>query len=122
MGAPQNLQANITAWSGNTLPRAIKFKSVPSASKVMLMWFWDFNRFILEHYQDCRLMVSNAQYCAMLEEQLKPTIHSKCRGVPTKELFCMTTTINLIQQQCTAEMIQKLKFKLLPSWSRSCPV
>jgi hypothetical protein len=32
--------------------RTKKFKSVPYASKVMLMLFWDFNGPILKHYQD----------------------------------------------------------------------
>jgi len=35
-----NLQANVKAWSGNTTtPRTKKFRSVPSAGKVMLMLF-----------------------------------------------------------------------------------
>jgi hypothetical protein len=61
-----------------SFPRPTKFKSVPSASEVMLTMFWDFNRPILEHYQDCEQMVNSAKYFAMLEEALKPVICSKC--------------------------------------------
>jgi len=47
-------------------PRMMKFKSVHSASKVLLTLFWDFNGPILQHYQDCGQMVNSAWYCAML--------------------------------------------------------
>jgi len=48
-----NLQANIKTWSGNmSLPRARRFKSVPSVSKVMLTLFWDLNGPIVNLYQD----------------------------------------------------------------------
>jgi len=50
---------------------------VPSADKVMLRLFWDFNGPVFEHCQDCGQMVNNAQYCAVLEEELKPTIYNK---------------------------------------------
>jgi hypothetical protein len=50
-----------------SLPRAKKFKSVPSAGKVMLMLFWNLNGPILKHYQDCGQIVNTAWYCAMLE-------------------------------------------------------
>jgi hypothetical protein len=64
-------------------PRTMKFRSVPSAGKVILMLFWDFNGPILEHYQDLGQMVSSAWYCAMLEEELKSATCSKCRGMLT---------------------------------------
>jgi hypothetical protein len=59
---------------------------VPSARKAMLMLFWFFNVPIPEHYQYCRQKVNSSQYCAMLEEELKPAIHSKHRGKPTNEV------------------------------------
>jgi len=58
-------------------------RSVPSAGKVMLMLFWDFNRSILEHFQDQGQTIGNAWYCVMLEEDLKHCIHSKCKGMLT---------------------------------------
>jgi hypothetical protein len=80
-----NLQANVKAWSGNRYhhPGTKKFRSVPSAGKMMWMLLWDFNRYIFEHYQDHGQMVNSAWYCALLEEELKPVIHNKLRGVVT---------------------------------------
>jgi len=67
-----NLQGNIKARSGNASPpRTKKFRSVSSASKVILMLFWDLNGPILEHYQDHGQVVTSAWYCAMLEEEMK---------------------------------------------------
>jgi len=39
---------------------------------------------ILQHYQDHGQTISSAWYCALLEECLKPTIHSECRGMLTE--------------------------------------
>jgi hypothetical protein len=39
-------------WKDTSSPKTNKFKSVLSASKMMLMLFQDFNGLILKHYQD----------------------------------------------------------------------
>jgi hypothetical protein len=44
-------------------------------------------------------MVSSAQYCAMLEEALKPAICSKHRGILTNGVVCIMKILNLIWQQ-----------------------
>jgi hypothetical protein len=41
---------------------------------------------ILKHYENCGHTINSAQYCAILEEELKPIIHSKCRGILTNGL------------------------------------
>jgi hypothetical protein len=46
----------------------------------------------------CQQSDVDAQYCSMLEEQLKPTLHSKHRGMLT-ELFWIMTVFSLIWQQ-----------------------
>jgi hypothetical protein len=82
----------------NTSPRTKKLRSVPSAGKVMLMLFWDFNRSILEHFQDQGQTIGNAWYCVMLEE-LKPVICSEHGGTLTNWLFGTMTMLDLIYQQ-----------------------
>jgi hypothetical protein len=66
-----------------SLPRTKKFMSVHSASEVMLTLFWDLIGPILEVCLDCGQSVSSTWYCAALDEELKPTIHSKCREILT---------------------------------------
>jgi len=77
----------------------VNLQSVPSAGKVMLVLFWDFNGPILEHFQVCGQTVNKAQYCAMLEVELKPTVHSKCRGMLTDGVVYLTTMLDLVWQQ-----------------------
>jgi hypothetical protein len=47
------------------------------------MLVWDSNGSILKHYQDHGQTVNSVQYCPVLGEELKPTIHSKYRGMLT---------------------------------------
>jgi len=75
-------------------PRNKKFRSVPSAGKVMLISFWDFNGPTLEHYQDQGQMINSGVYCAMFEVELKPAICSKLRRMLTDGV-----SLNLVQQQ-----------------------
>jgi len=64
-------------WKYVSLPRTKKFRTVPSAGKAMFTQFWVFNGPVLKHYQSYGQMVNSAWHCAMLEEELKPAIHSK---------------------------------------------
>jgi len=60
-----------------------EFKSGPSGGNVMLTLFWDRNGPFLEQYQDCGQTASSARYCTVLEEELKPAVRSKPRGMLT---------------------------------------
>jgi hypothetical protein len=79
-----NLQATLKheAETHTSSPTIKEFKSLPSASKVLIL-FWDFNTPILEHYQALGQTVNSAQYCAILEKVLKLAICSKHRGILT---------------------------------------
>jgi hypothetical protein len=77
-----------------------KLKSVLSASRVMLLPFWDFNRPIFEHYQNYGQMVNSAWCCAMLVEELKPVICSKHKGLLTNGVVLHhDSAFNVIWQQ-----------------------
>jgi hypothetical protein len=52
-------------WKHMSLPRTNKFRSVRSASKVMLMLFLDFKGPILEHYQDLLTYVFCIMKCSI---------------------------------------------------------
>ena len=57
-----------------------KFKSQPSAGKLMLTVFWDSQGPILEHYMEKGVTVTSVNYCNMLRNELRPAIRSKRRG------------------------------------------
>jgi hypothetical protein len=67
-------------WKHASSPRTKRLRSVPSAGKVMLMLFCDFNGSILKQYQNHGQMISSAQYYAILEEELELAVHSKQRN------------------------------------------
>jgi hypothetical protein len=51
-----------------------KFKTQPSAEKVMLTVFWDSQEPILEHYQERGTTANSVHYSEMLCDKLKPAI------------------------------------------------
>jgi histone-lysine N-methyltransferase SETMAR len=62
-------------WKHPTSPaKKKKFKTQPSAGKVMLTVFWDSQGPILEPYQERGTTVSSAHYSETLCDKLKPAI------------------------------------------------
>jgi hypothetical protein len=51
-----------------------KFRSVPSAKKVLLIFFWDMKGPASEHYQEKGQTVKECSLLAMLEDKLKPAV------------------------------------------------
>jgi hypothetical protein len=108
------LFVSVEEQSGNmrTSPRVKKFRSVPSASKVILTRFWDINRPIFEHYQDCGQRMNSAQNSAKLEKEFQPAINSKLMEIPSKGGFCIMVTLHLIWQQWLLKLSENLSFSL----------
>jgi hypothetical protein len=79
-----------------------------------------FNELILEHYQVYRQMVSSARYCAMFEEDLKPTVCSKCRGILTNGVVLPYNSFQSHTASVAIKLIQILKFKPPPPVARQC--
>jgi hypothetical protein len=99
-------------WKHQQSPSRKKFKSPPTAGKLMLTDFWDSYGPVLEHYQE-KGTLPFAQYSGMLTADLKPAIHSKCLELLTKGVvlfhdnFCPHTVVH------TADILQKLKFDVM---------
>ena len=68
---------------------AKKFKTQPSAKKLMLTPFCDSQGPILETYRERRTTVTSAKYCDMLQRELKPAIRSKRRGKLSMEILLL---------------------------------
>jgi hypothetical protein len=64
-------------WEHTSTPRTKKFRSVPSASKVVSMPFWDINLSILVHHQHRGQAEGSTRFYTML------VIRSKHRGMVT---------------------------------------
>jgi hypothetical protein len=64
-------------WKYPSSPAAKKFKTQPSARKLMLTVFWDTKGPILEHYQEHGTTVTSAGYFDKLQNKLSPGICTK---------------------------------------------
>ena len=66
-------------WVGPGSPRPKKFKTQPSAGKVMPTVFWDAKGVIMLDFLPKRSTISGVYYANLLD-QLRTAIHEKCRG------------------------------------------
>jgi hypothetical protein len=62
------------AWKRPTSSVARKFKSQPSAGKIMLTLFWNMEGAILIHFNPKCETVNSQNYCDVLRTKLKPSI------------------------------------------------
>jgi len=68
-------------WRHTSSPKPKKFRTQPSAGKVMLTVFWVERGVIWEHYMPRGSTVTSATCAAdVLKNHLRPTIKSKRRG------------------------------------------
>jgi hypothetical protein len=73
-------KAQSMAWKRPTSPVTKKFKSQPSAGKIMLTLFWDIEGTILVYFTPKGQTVNSQNCCDVLRTTLKPAIRSKRRG------------------------------------------
>ena len=94
--APESKRQSME-WKHPGSPVKKKFKSQPSARKVMLTIFWDSQGVILEHYLERDTTLDSVGYNEMLSTELKPAIRTKCRGL-CRQVFCccMTTRVHIL--------------------------
>ena len=78
-------------WKHPSSLVAKKFKTQPSAGKLMLTIFWDSHGPILKTYQESGTTVTSATYCDMLQRELKPAVRSKEEGNCQRKFCCCTT-------------------------------
>jgi hypothetical protein len=90
-----------------------KFKSAPSARKLMLTLFRDINGQILEQYQEKGETVNSVRYSAILQGKLKPAICSRHGGLLSKGLFLLHGNAWQLIAAATVTTIQKLKFETI---------
>ena len=100
-------------WKHSQSPTRKKFRSQPSAGKLMLTVFWDSQGPILEHYQERGSTINSARYGEMLIDRLKPEIRSKWRGQMSKSIVLLHDNPRLYIAAQTVETLQKPMFVVL---------
>ena len=76
-------KAQSCQWIGLGPPRQKKFKTQPSAAKVMATVFWDARGFIMLDFLPKRSTLTGVHYANLLD-QLRTAIHENCRGKLSK--------------------------------------
>jgi len=99
-------------WKHPSSPAKKKFKRQPSAKKIMLTPFWDMHGPILVHFQAHGQTVNSANYCAMLQNELKTAIRKKRRGMLSKKVLLHHDKARHHTAAATVETEQQLGFEL----------
>ena len=81
----------------HTIVHQEKFKSQPSAEKLMLTVFWDLQRLLLQHHQERGSTVNNTRYNEMHTDSLKPTVEDYCRTGQYLSLIHISTAVKMFQ-------------------------
>jgi hypothetical protein len=100
-------------WKRLTSPVAKKFKTKPSAGKLMSTIFWNSQGPILEDYLEHGTTVTSATYCDMLRRGLKSAICSKRRGRPTEGFQLLHDNACPHTVAHTSETLRKLKWGVM---------
>ena len=80
---PGYTTTNLKQREHSTSPKPKKFRTQPTPGKIMLIYFWDEQGVILEHYRHRGNTITSASYCNMLKNHLRPAIRSKRRALLT---------------------------------------
>jgi histone-lysine N-methyltransferase SETMAR len=80
-------------WKRALYPVAKKFKTQPSAGKLMLTMFWDSQGPILVTYLECGTTITSATYCDMLKRGLKPAVYAKKRERLTEGFLLLHSSV-----------------------------
>jgi histone-lysine N-methyltransferase SETMAR len=100
-------------WKHPQSPTKKKFKSQPSAGKLMLTVFWDSQGPVLKHYLERGSTINSVRYSEMLIDRLKPSIRSKPRGLLSKGVLLLHDNARPHTAAHAVENIQKLKSEVL---------
>jgi len=106
-------------WKHTSSPSYKKFKSQPSAGKLLLTVFWESQGPILEHYMEKGVTVTSVNYCNMLRNELRPAVRSKRRGRLTQGVLLLHDNARPHTAHLTINTIQKLNWEVLehPAYS-----
>jgi len=102
-------------WRHTSSPKPKKFRTQPSAGKVMLIPFWDERGLIFEHYMPRGNTVTSVTYADLLNIHLHPAIKSKRRELLSTGVLLQHDNARTHTARSTVATIQDLSFECLPS-------
>jgi histone-lysine N-methyltransferase SETMAR len=106
---PESKHALLQCKSQFTSPKRLKV--TPSAVKVVLAMFWDYQAVLLAHFQKWSENVNSALYCEVLLK-LRDAIHRKLTGQLARGVL-LHDNARHHTARATQERIQELQWELL---------
>ena len=110
---PETKRASME-WRHSSSTKPKKFRTQPSAGKVMLTLFWDQKGVLLEHYTPRGNTVTSASYSDLLKNHLRPAIKTKRRGLLSTGVLLQHDNARLHTARATVATIEDLHFECLP--------
>ena len=101
-------------WRHTSSPKTKKFRTQPSAGKVMMSLFRDERGAILEHYMPRGNTVTDAMYADLLKNHLRPAIKTKRHGLLTTGVLLQHDNARPHTARSTVATTQDLSFQCLP--------
>ena len=109
---PEN-KAQSHQWVGPGSPRPKKFKTQPSAGKVMATVFWDAKGIIMLDFLPKRSTITGV-YCANLLDQLRTAIHEKRRGKLSEGVLLQQDNARVHTCKVAMDAVERNRYELIP--------
>ena len=110
---PEN-KAQSRQWVGPGSPRPKKFKTQPSAGKVMATVFWDAKGVIMLDFLPKRSTITGVYYANLLD-QLRTAICEKRRGILSKGVLLQQDNARVPTCKVAMDAIERNGYELIPN-------
>ena len=101
------------AWKHTSSPPPKKFKTVPSAGKVMATVFWDREGVLLLDFMEPGATITSGTYCSTLQK-LRKAIRRKRQGLLTKGVVLLHDNARPHTAQLTVRRLAEYGWEVLP--------
>ena len=109
---PEN-KAQSRQWAGPWSPRPKKFKTRPSAGKVMATVFWDAKGVIMLDFLPKRSTITGMYYANLLD-QLRTAIREKRRGKLSKGVLLQLDNERVHTCKVAMDVVKRNEYELIP--------
>ena len=109
----QRIKPQSRQWVGPGSLRPKKFKTQPSAGKVMATVFWDAKGVIMLDFLPKRSIITGVYYANLLD-QLRTAIREKCRGKPSKGVLLQQDNAKVHTCKVEMDAVERNGYELIP--------
>ena len=109
----QRIKLKSRQWVGPGSPGPKKFKTQPSAGKVMATVFWDAKGVIMLDFLPKRSTITGVYYANLLD-QLRTAIREKHRGKLSKGVLLQQDNVRVHTFKVAMDAVERNRYELIP--------